>query len=88
MRCIKKFEIQSMMNPVIEMPKGSKILKLANKKIKPYIWAEIDTSRCLVKRLIKTYKTEEEMPDEPGLYLGTVELLGYTFHCYDGGERI
>jgi hypothetical protein len=87
MRVIRKYHIESMMDPIVLMPRGAKILKLANKKLKPIIWAMVDTEKPIVKRLIRTFNTEEELPEEPGQYLGTVELLGYVFHCFDGGER-
>jgi hypothetical protein len=77
-----------MLNPLIAMPKGAKILKLAHKKSNPFIWAEVDTSKPIVKRLVRTFETDQELPDEPGLYLGTVEVLGMIFHCFDGGERM
>lgn len=87
MRYIKLHQINSMMDPIIVMHKGAKILKLAHKKTKPIIWAEVDDDKPLVKRLIRTYQTGQELPDEPGKYLGTVETLGYIWHCFDGGER-
>lgn len=87
MRTIKPYVIHSMSNPVVNMPRGSKILKLANKKSIPTIWAIVDTDKPIVKRLIRTFKTDEELIDEPGEYLGTIETLGYIFHCFDGGER-
>ncbi len=70
------------------MHKGAKILKLAHKKSLPIIWAEVNTERPVVKRLIRTFETGEELIDEPGEYLGTVEMLGRVFHCFDGGERL
>ncbi len=88
MRVIKQYGIHSMMDPVVFMPKGAKILKLAHKKSQPIIWAAVDTEKPFVKRLIRTFKTDEELPDEPGQYLGTVETLGMIFHCFDGGERL
>ncbi len=75
------------MDPIVEMPKGSKILKLAHKKSRPIIWAEVNTDKPIVKRLIRTFETGDELIDEPGYYLGTVEILGRIFHCFDGGER-
>ncbi len=87
MRSVRKYQISSMLNPIASMPKGAKILKLAHKKSTPIIWAEVDTDKPNVKRLIRTYETDQELPDEPGQYLGTVETLGIVFHCFDGGER-
>jgi hypothetical protein len=88
MRTIKQYPISSLMDPIVEMPRGAKILKLAHKKSFPLVWAEVNTERPLVKRLIRTFETNEELIDEPGQYLGTVEVLGKTFHCFDGGERV
>lgn len=87
MRTIKFYTISTMMNPIILMPKGAKILKLAHKKTNPTICAIVDTNKPVVKRLIRTFKTDEELIEEPGEYLGTIETLGYVFHCFDGGER-
>lgn len=76
-----------MSDPVVPMPRGAKILKLAHKKSNPIIWAMVDTDKPIVQRLIRTFNTDQELPDEPGIYLGTVEMLGMIFHCFDGGER-
>ena len=88
MRVIRKYQIHSMMDPVIAMPKGAKILKLAHKKSAPIIWAMVDTEKPLARRLIRVFQTDEELIDEPGQYLGTVETLGFIFHCFDGGEKL
>lgn len=87
MRTIKKYDIKSMMDPIVIMPKGAKILELAHKKSMPILWAQVDTDKPLVKRLIRSFSTEKELPEEPGEYLGTIETLGYIWHCFDGGER-
>ena len=86
-RVIRQYQIHSMVDPIVAMPRGSKILKLADKKSYPSIWAIVDPDKPMVKRLIRTFKTDEELIDEPGDYLGTVSVLGYVFHCFDGGER-
>lgn len=76
------------MDPIVPMPKGAKILKLAHKKSSPMIWAMVDTDKPIVNRLIRVFDTNEQLPEEPGEYLGTVETLGCIFHCFDGGERV
>ena len=69
------------------MPKGSKILKIFSKNGQPIIIAECRSNAPLVNRLIRIYQTGEELPDEPGLYLNTIEFIGNEWHCFDGGER-
>ena len=39
------------------------------------------------KRLIRVYTSDEDLPDQPGQYLNTIDELGYEWHLFDGGER-
>lgn len=87
MRTIKKFTFSSVTNPIVIMPKGSKILKIANKRSSPCIYAECRDDAPRVKRLFRIYETGSELPDEPGQYLNTIMFLGHEWHLFDGGER-
>lgn len=87
MRTIRKFLLDRMTSPIIMMPKGSKILRIIHEGNRPVIWAICRDDVPLVKRLIRIYRSEEELPDEPGEYLNTIIALGCEWHCFDGGER-
>lgn len=87
MRTIWKFKLHRISDPIVVMPKGAKIIKVGRKKTHPTIWAIVKPDAPLVRHLIRAFKTGDELPDEPGEYLETVEVLGHVWHLFDGGER-
>jgi hypothetical protein len=88
MRMIKKFQLDRMTSPIVMMPRGAKILRIVEERNRPIIWAICRNDAPAVKRLIRIFRSEEELPDEPGEYLNTITTLGCEWHCFDGGERI
>lgn len=84
---IKGFPLKSIMDPVVLMPKSAKILKVGRKKKEPIVWVMYREDAPIVKRLIRVYTSDEDLPDQPGQYLNTIDELGYEWHLFDGGER-
>jgi hypothetical protein len=87
MRTIRKFKLERVTQPIILMPRGAKILRMANQSNQPILWAICRDDAPLVKRLVRIFPNGHELPDEPGEYLNTIVFLGEEWHCFDGGER-
>lgn len=68
----------------ISLPVGSKILTIQIQHEQPTIWYECDpyNERELVK--IAIYPTGAELPENPGTYIGTFQLMmgQLVFHAY------
>jgi len=70
---------------VIQMPAGAMILHVASQQGIPCVWFLVDPVKPSVPRTFNTYGTGQNMPDDPGTYLGTLFTLDGTFvyHIYE-----
>lgn len=83
---IFKYEINT--GRAIPMPKGAVVLSVQAQMNIPCLWAVVDPSAPPVLRRIVCYTTGQQLPSNPGIFLGTILLDGATFvlHAYDQGE--
>ncbi len=70
----------------VQMPKGARILHVAQQAGESCAWAIVDDTAPMVPRRLVTYGTGWTMPAEPGKYLGTVHDGPYVWHIFDEGE--
>lgn len=79
---LKKERLQSVLMPV-----GAEIISVQVQNNLPTIWARCK-GRSLEKRLFAIYATGEELPDNPGEHLATLQLFeGYAiFHLFELGN--
>ena len=69
-----------------ELPKGAKLLTMQCQNGMPCIWFEVDEKEDATEsRIFTTYGTGNPMPDEPGNYIGTYQVMQgqLVFHVYE-----
>lgn len=75
MKAIWKWTLAPAAKQTIPMPQGAQILSVQMQGKKPQLWALVDPDRPVEGRTIIYYGTGfREVPDDPGHYLGTVQL--------------
>ena len=69
----------------IELPVLCKILKVDSQHGRAVMWAFVDPGVEREKRKFVVYGTGHDMPDNPGVYIGTFQLKGgdLVFHVFE-----
>ena len=69
----------------IYMPIGAKLLTVQLQHGEPQLWAMVDAGAPKEVRTFRTYGTGHDLPDEPGQYVGTFQMLGgnLAFHVFE-----
>jgi hypothetical protein len=69
----------------LQVPRGSIPLFVANQKEVAHIWFIVDPSEIKEMRRIHIYGTGQEIPDDPGIYLGSFLMSGgsLVFHAFE-----
>lgn len=85
MKTIWKFSLGVMDEQTIPMPIGAHILHVARQGGVPQLWAEVMTNTPTSPRVIRMFGTGHPMPNNPGRYIGTFQMLGdaLVFHVYE-----
>jgi hypothetical protein len=77
----------SMMTPEcdFEMPKGAQILCVQVQNEIPQIWALVDPGLDRNTRRFRTYGTGHDIPENPGKYIGTIQMYRgrLMFHVFE-----
>jgi len=70
---------------VLAMPKEAKILALQTQRGAAMIWVLVDPQVAHTDRFFRVYGTGHDMPDVPGIYVGTWQMLGgaLVFHLFE-----
>lgn len=86
MKTILRYHLQPNKTQVLKLPEGSEILSVQLKDAdSPVLWALVDPTRPGEKRTINIYATGTEVPDDPGSYCGSFQLLdgSLEFHVFE-----
>ena len=69
----------------VDMPIGAIILTVQVQYGVPCVWALCDDALPKVRRHIVLYGTGQDLPNNPGKYIGTVQFNngGLVFHVFD-----
>lgn len=67
---------------MIEMPAGAEILGVAEQKGIIVVWAIVDQTAKRVPYMITCYLTGDDIPEDPGRFLGTVQVIGSDGHPF------
>lgn len=69
----------------LQMPAGAKILSVQTQGENAQLWALCDDTTAKEVRHFAIYGTGNPMPDEPGIYVGTYQLMGgqLVFHVFE-----
>ena len=84
MRTIWKYQFDSKtleMNKMI--PVGSFLLDVQVQNDSICAWFLVDTYNDRVNLKLKAYITGEELPDDSGVYVSTVQLGEFVLHVFD-----
>ena len=76
---VYKYQLRGSNRTIVEMPKGAKILHVANQDGNPVLWARVDTERKIEERTILLVGTGWPISDvgvdplkvDPWYYIGT-----------------
>ena len=80
---IFKYEIHNLEQQYVDLPAGAKFLTLQLQGDKCVFWAEINPKTTRLERhQLVTYMTGQDIPQNPGGYLGTYQLRGIVCHVY------
>lgn len=84
---IWKFTLEVYDETRVSMPVGARILTVQAQMEQPCIWAICNPTAEREWRHFRIYGTGQDMPDNPGVYVGTFQLHGgrAAFHLFDGG---
>jgi hypothetical protein len=82
---ILKFTLELQQRQVIEMPIGAEIIALIMQHGIPRIWAKVDDEARHEDRIFNIYGTGEELPENPGRYIGTFlqQFDRFVWHVYE-----
>lgn len=88
MRTIYKYPIPLCDTSYIELPQNAQVLTVGVQYGDLYLWAAVDPEEPLRKWKFSVYGTGRQIPDNPGKYLGTVQLNGgaFVFHVFQCSE--
>jgi len=69
----------------LQVPEGATPLFVGNQKEEAQIWFLVDPSNKKEIRRLHIYGTGHEMPDNPGIYLGSFLMSGgsLVFHVFE-----
>jgi hypothetical protein len=69
----------------IDMPHGAKLLAVQDQHGEPHLWALVDPNAKTCPRTFRVYWTGLYLPDEPGQYVGTVQMRegAQVFHVFE-----
>jgi hypothetical protein len=67
----------------VEMPKGAMILDVQTQAGTPTLWALVDPKAAKEIRRFRTYGTGHDVPDNPGKFIGTVQIDWLVFHVFE-----
>ena len=83
MKTIWKYTLEP--DSTIDMPIGAEVLAVDEQRGEPQVWALVDPSANTEKRRFVVYGTGQTMDNNPGRYIGTLQLLGgtYVFHVFE-----
>ena len=86
MRKIWKFPVPVTDELALTLPQGAKLLSVQCQGASevPCLWTEVDPDALPQARRFSWYGTGHPLPDEPGAYIGTVQLHAgeLVFHLY------
>ena len=68
-----------------EMPINAQILCVQVQRDIPQIWALVNSDNPKTIRKIRVYGTGHDIPDNPGIYIGTFQVNGgtYIYHVFE-----
>ena len=79
MRAIWKFDLAVERSPVIEMPRGAKVLCVQTQCGRACIWAIVDSTAPKEPRRFEIRGTGHALEEDPGDYTGTFQLRTGSF---------
>ena len=85
-RRVWKYPLGLSVEPWVRMPVGAEVVHVAEQGGQPTLWAIVDSSQPMVRRLIHVVGTGDAVPDGTA-YVGTAHLGGYVLHVFDGGDQ-
>lgn len=83
MKTIWKWTLET--ETTIEMPQGAELLDLQTQHGEPQLWALVDPNALSCRRTFRVYATGQELPNDPGQYVGTFQMNGgaLVFHVFE-----
>ena len=86
MRQILKWKLAITGQQEIQLPVGSAILAVQIQRDDICIWVNCDPSAVNERRIINIFGTGQSLPDRPGKYLGTIQMMKgqIVWHVFDG----
>jgi hypothetical protein len=91
MKTIYKYPLVSPAINAIELPVGAQVLTVQMQGSNPQIWALVDLDEKAVElRKFYIYGTGDQMPDNPGQYIGTFQMkdLGLVWHLFEQSSAL
>jgi len=82
MKVIFKYPLDGSLR--VSLPAGAKILTVGNQREELMLWAEVDTTASSEMRQFRVYGTGDQMPDDPGTWVGTALFMqgAVVWHVY------
>jgi hypothetical protein len=82
---IWKYQLAGIDKQTVMMPTGSKLLDVQMQKDACCLWVLCDEGEQLKERIIAIYGTGHPMPDDPGDYIATFQMMdgSLVFHAFE-----
>lgn len=82
---IWKYELEITDEQTVEMPRGAKVLSVANQGGKLCLWAEVDPSERIVVRHFLVIGTGHQITEDFDLrkFVGTVLMEPFVWHVFE-----
>ena len=68
---------------ILELPVHSQVLKADVQNGIAVLWVLLADTDTLQKRLFRLYATGEQMEENPGKYIDTLQIGPYVFHVFE-----
>jgi len=79
MKTIHKYTLAALEEEIFYMPKDAKILSIQVQNNDAQIWVLVNTVNKKERRTFNTYGTGHDIPDNPGIHVGTYQILNGAF---------
>ena len=86
MTTIWKYDVD-LTRGLLLIPEHSRILSFQIQNGHRCVWAAVNTEARLVSRRIVIYGTGHELPDDPGVYIGSAQQGPFVWHAFDEGDK-
>ena len=86
MRTIWKFALEVTGVPqVFDVPRGAKVVRVAEQNGKVAMWVDVDTKRPVDERTYQIFGTGHTVPED-AIYMGSADMKPFVWHVFEAAR--